>query len=199
MAAREAILGTLVAAVICAPVGSRQNNQSANPRDHALATALGARDATQAVRLATEALSTPLSLPAGHPAVEVLGSSLRSKLPALLSNTPPGPISSAHLNNLGVALALRGWTDSAAVAFSGAMLVADPRTAGVRWGSALDPAGASRSTQNFQYSSSTPNPVVVNIENLSRLLKSGVGSIWRPRALRVLQRPAGERRETRHA
>jgi hypothetical protein len=91
----------------------------------------------------------------------------------LLSNTPPGPISSAHLNNLGVALALRGWTDSAAVAFSGAMLVADPRTAGVRWGSAVDPGGASRSVQNSQYFSSTPNPVILNIENLSRLLKSG--------------------------
>src|SRR6185295_6438198 len=66
MTAREAILGTLAAALIWAPLAGRQNSQTANPRDRALASALAARDRAQAIRLATEALSTPLSLPAGH-------------------------------------------------------------------------------------------------------------------------------------
>ena len=167
-----------VAALLCLPLdASRVESQAGNPRDKELAAALVAKDAARAAALAKEALAAPLPLPAGHPAIEMLGPALVARLPALLDSAAAGPLPSAELNNLGVALAVRGWTASAAVTFSGSLLVEQPRTARRPWGSALDPYSSSSTTQSSQYFSSTPNPAVINIDSLARIANSTAGRL----------------------
>ena len=203
MAIPRMVLAAVMAASLCSgPIVARSSDgQTAAQSDRVLATALTARDTAQAVRLATEALSAPLALPDGHAAAAILGAGLRSQLPTLLANTPPGPVSSAHLNNLGVALALRGWNESAAVAFSGSLLVEEARTAGRPWGSALDPFAKSSSIQRYQVLEQHAEPrgrqhrePVASAED-----GSGPECVRRSWPVRVLQRAAGVLRTPGHA
>jgi hypothetical protein len=174
---RRVVLALTFLAAIAGPAleATFAQGPPSDARDKDLAAALDARDATRAVQLANQALAAPLSLPPGHPASDALGPALGARLPQLLAAGASGAAVSADLNNLGVALALRGWPASAGVAFSGSLLVAERRRAGAAWGSVLDQYGPSANVLRFQYSSSTPNPVVINVDNLARMVKSEVG------------------------
>jgi len=162
-------LALLLSAGIMATTPYATQKAEANAEDLELAAALAKRDVPAATRLLGKALAAPLPLPATHAAATVLGPSAAAELPALFAAGPGDAAAAARINNLGVALALRGWFQSAAVAFGGAMLTAERRFQGRPWPSVFDPRGLPAGMVMQQQYSANPNTVVVNIQNLERV------------------------------
>lgn len=162
-------LGVLLSAALAAQMPGALQKAEPATEDVELAAALTKRDLASATRLLGKALAAPLPLPATHAATAVLGPSAAAELPRLFAATAGDAAAAARINNLGVALALRGWFQSAAVALGGALLTAERRFQGRPWPSVFDPRGLPAGMLMQQQYSATPNTVVVNIQNLERV------------------------------
>ena len=161
--ARLAVFAFTVAAGAVLAAGDHASVQQRSP-DSELARALVARDVTTALPLLTAALAEPLPLPQGHDAAPLLGPTAAADLASLFEARPGDRAAAGRINNIGVALVLRGWAQSAAVAFGGALRTFDRITPAGPWFSIADtlrlPPGISM--RNLWARGS---PIMLNVDN----------------------------------
>jgi CHAT domain-containing protein len=134
-------------------------------RDATLSRALVERDDATVSRLIADALQSRLDLSPEHPAGPYLTADLGPQTTPLLAGRAGDESARFLLNNLGVALALRGWTKSAFRVFERAVASSDP------WLNVVD-RDAGGNTLLLGREGVTPqglSPLALNLRNSQRL------------------------------